>query len=56
MIHVLPEWLRIGYLYLFTQTSNKYDSIIYSLDITQKHLRRVSKTLPSNKNNLKTKN
>ena len=42
MIHVLPQWLKIRY------TSNKYDSDIYSLDITQ--------TLPSNMNTRKTKN
>ena len=31
----------------------KYDSDICSLDVPQTQLRRVSKTLPSNKNNLK---
>ena len=37
-MHVLPQWLKVGYLYLFTYTSNKYDSDICSLDITKKHL------------------
>ena len=39
-----------------TYTSNKSDSDICSLDITKKHRRRVRKTLPSNKNTLKTRN
>ena len=56
MIPVFPQWLKIGYLYLFTQTSNKYDCDICSLDIAQKHLRRVPKTLPSDKNTLKMRN
>ena len=41
-------------IYLLTLTLNKYDRNICSLDIAQKHRRRIPKTLPSNKNILKS--
>ena len=44
-------------VYIFIILAIKYvDSDICSLDITQKHRRRVPKSLPSNKNTLKTRN
>ena len=45
MIHVLPQWLIIAYVYLLTSTSNKCDSDISSLDINQKLRRCVPVTI-----------
>ena len=55
MTHVLPQWLKIWYIYLFRHEINKI-VIFYSLDITQKHRMHDPKTLPSNKNSFKTRN
>ena len=55
-MHILQQRLKIGYIYLLTSTSNKYDWDNCSLDIIQKYRRRVPKTLPSNKNTLKARN